>query len=183
LYAYLPSTLPPPPASHRHHTICLPCCLTFIFSALTLRGSSPDGVNIHFLLGAFADACGAAGVAWTEPKSNREWKQRLKSSARLAICQEDHDASIGGHVHVPALFGHGNGQFAGAPFRLVEVVVEGVLQGKGREVSEGLYTKFYFIRSFTSQLASAPRIDPAPVTATPSVTTITPTSISTASVV
>ena len=88
------------------------------------------GVSLAWLLDegertGFAGACAAAGVAWTEPRTAAEWRERLATSARLSATPDAAQA-VNGHWVIPALFGDGPGCFT-TPFQLVHVKPVGEL--------------------------------------------------------
>ena len=90
------------------------------------------GVSLDWLLNTdpkrgFAGACAAAGVAWTEPRSDAEWRERLESSARLSISADPNQAAAG-HVIRPELFSDKGGYTT--PFELVKVKVISELPAK-----------------------------------------------------
>ena len=96
------------------------------------NGEQPPvmGVSLAWLLDdgertGFAGACAAAGVAWTEPRTAAEWRERLATSARLSATPDAAQA-VNGHWVIPALFGDGPGCFT-TPFQLVHVKPVGEL--------------------------------------------------------
>ena len=80
--------------------------VTIEIPAMTVEppGRPVIGVSIPFLTKTFTAACKENGVAWSEPLSVPEWKERLQSSAMLSLTNKA-DEVRNGHFHVPSLFG------------------------------------------------------------------------------
>ena len=85
------------------------------------------GVSIPFLTKTFTAACKENGVAWSEPSSVPEWKERLQSSAMLSLTNKA-DEVRNGHFHVPSLFGQAG--FDGA-FKLTRAMITCTVEVNG----------------------------------------------------
>ena len=84
------------------------------------------GVSIAWLLDdeGFAGACKAAGVAWREPATQVEWRERLADSARISVSPNE-DEATNGHFVVAEIFGGETG--FKTRFELVKAQVLAVL--------------------------------------------------------